>query len=215
MKPTAMISQPMDRLSDEDILAKREKAVKRMEEEGYEVINTYYTTIPKQGENREGKPINLGLWYLGRSLMDMAKVDAVYFCEGWEQNRECKIEYEAALHYGLKIFIEDMPENKTLHSFGETLLLLRSGQRMTRKGWNRKGIFVVYQKGYPQGIACNKQTAEAWGIDEGTLFKCDPYLQISTTDGSHAMWSPSVRDCLAKDWYIVDKRYFSLIEPNE
>ena len=88
--------------------------------------------------------------------------------------------------------------------FGEALRLLKQGKRMTRRGWNGKGLSVVYQKGYPQGIPCNKQTAEACGMNEGDLFKCEPYLQISTVDGSHAMWVPSIRDCLADDWVIAD-----------
>ena len=87
--------------------------------------------------------------------------------------------------------------------FGEALRLLKQGKRMTRRGWNGKGLSVVYQKGYPQGIPCNKQTAEAWGMNEGDLFKCEPYLQISTVDGSHAMWVPSIRDCLAEEWEVV------------
>ena len=40
-------------------------------------------------------------------------------------------------------------------------------------------------------------------MNEGDLFKCEPYLQINTVDGSHAMWVPSIRDCLAEDWVIV------------
>lgn len=88
--------------------------------------------------------------------------------------------------------------------FGKALETLKAGKRVTRKGWNEKGLSVVYQKGYPQGIPCNKQTAKAWGMNEGDLFKCEPYLQISTVDGSHAMWVPSIRDCLADDWEVVE-----------
>ena len=88
-------------------------------------------------------------------------------------------------------------------TFGEAIRRLKSGQRVTRKGWNGRGLFVVYQKGYPQGIPCNKQTADAWGMNEGDLFRCEPYLQINTVDGSHAMWVPSIRDCLADDWCIA------------
>ena len=87
-------------------------------------------------------------------------------------------------------------------TFGLALEALKKGFKVARMGWNGKGLFVVYQKAYPQGIPCNKQTAEAWGLNEGDLFKCDPYLQINTTDGSHAMWVPSIRDCLAEDWVI-------------
>ena len=85
-------------------------------------------------------------------------------------------------------------------SFSWTLIKLKRGVRMTRKGWNGKGLFVVYQKGYPEGIKCNAQTAEAWGINEGDLFKCEPYFQINTVNGSHAMWVPSIGDLLANDW---------------
>ena len=66
-------------------------------------------------------------------------------------------------------------------------------------------MFVVYQKGYPDGIPCNKNTAEAWGMKEGELFKCEPYLQIKMVNGSHAMWVPSINDVLSNDWEIYEE----------
>ena len=101
------------------------------------------------------------------------------------------------------VYLLDKSERE-YYNFGEALEAVKSGKRISRKGWNGKGLFVVYQKGYPDGIPCNKQTAEAWGMQEGELFKCEPYLQINTTDGSHAMWVPSIRDCLAEDWMILE-----------
>lgn len=89
-------------------------------------------------------------------------------------------------------------------NFGEALKYLKRGFKITRKGWNGKGMFVVYQKAYPQGIPCNKQTAEAWGMNEGDLFICNPYLQIKQVDGSHSMWVPSIGDVLAEDWMFVE-----------
>lgn len=105
-----------------------------------------------------------------------------------------------------EIMDEEYKADLDIHTFrfGEALQLLKQGKRLTRRGWNGKGLFVVYQKGYPQGIPCNKQTAEAWGLKEGELFKCEPYLQISTVDGSHAMWVPSIRECLADDWILAE-----------
>lgn len=196
-----MISQPMGGLTKEEILNIRKEAMEYLESQGYEVLDTYYENLGTDDESS----INRGLWYLGRSLMDMAKVDAVYFCDGWNTRPGCKIEYEAAREYGLYIIIGKEHSKKTPLTFGDALILLRSGVKMTRKGWNGKGLFVVYQKGYPEGIPCNRQTAEAWGIKEGDLFRCDPYLQINTTDHSHAMWQPSIRDCLAEDWVIFDE----------
>jgi hypothetical protein len=88
-------------------------------------------------------------------------------------------------------------------NFGQALEALKNGRRLARSGWNGKGMFVVYQKGYPDGIPCNKNTAEAWGMQEGELFKVEPYLQIRMVNGSHAMWVPSINDILAEDWDIV------------
>jgi len=90
-------------------------------------------------------------------------------------------------------------------TFGLALEAVKKGYRIARKGWNGKGMFVVYQKGYPQGIPANAQTAKAWGINEGDLFRCEPYLQIKMTNGSHSMWTPTINDCLAEDWYIVEE----------
>ena len=90
-------------------------------------------------------------------------------------------------------------------TFGLAIEAVKKGYRIARKGWNERGMFVVYQKAYPQGIPCNKQTAVAWGLNEGDLFRCEPYLQIKMTNGSHSMWTPSINDCLAEDWYIVEE----------
>jgi len=89
-------------------------------------------------------------------------------------------------------------------TFGHAIEAARVyGRKITRAGWNGKGMFVVYQKGYPEGIPCNKQTAEAFGLQEGDLFKVRPYLQMRCADGSHQMWLASQSDILADDWMIV------------
>lgn len=89
-------------------------------------------------------------------------------------------------------------------NFGQALEHLKAGKKMARQGWNGRNMFVVYQKGYPEGIPSNKQTADAWGHKEGDLFKVEPYLQIKNAQGSHAMWVPSIGDVLAEDWEVVE-----------
>lgn len=90
------------------------------------------------------------------------------------------------------------------HSFSWALEQMKLGKKIHRSGWNGKGMFAVLQKGYPDGIPCNKQTAEAWGLNEGDLFRCEPYMQLKMVNGSHSMWVPSVNDCLSNDWAIVE-----------
>lgn len=89
--------------------------------------------------------------------------------------------------------------------FGEALKALRNGKRLTRIGWNGKGLSVVYSKGCPNGVPCDKHMAEVWGLKEGEPFKCNPCFLINTVDGSHATWVPSINDCLAEDWTVVSK----------
>lgn len=87
--------------------------------------------------------------------------------------------------------------------FGEALRECKSGSHIAREGWNGKGMYIMYQKGYPDGIACNKQTAEAAGLNEGDLFKCAPYLQMKGSDGTFFMWTPNTLDILADDWMVI------------
>lgn len=94
-------------------------------------------------------------------------------------------------------------DGEFIHDFSWALWQMKQGKKIHRSGWNGKGMFAVLQKGYPNGIPCNKQTAEAWGLKEGDLFRCEPYMQLKMVNGSHSMWVPSVNDCLSNDWAIV------------
>ncbi len=89
-------------------------------------------------------------------------------------------------------------------NFGLAIEAAKMGKRIARKGWNGKNMSVAYQKGYPDGIPCNKNTAEAWGMQEGELFKCRPYLQMRCADGTFQMWLATQSDILAEDWYVVE-----------
>lgn len=89
-------------------------------------------------------------------------------------------------------------------TFGLAIEAAKKGKKITRRGWNGKGMWVIYRTGYPDGIPCNKNTADAVGIPEGTLFKVRPYLQMKCVDDSFQMWLASQSDILAEDWEIVE-----------
>lgn len=97
-------------------------------------------------------------------------------------------------------------EQRTGLTFGQALEIMKAGpgSRLSRPSWNGRGMFVVLQKAYPEGIPCNENTAEAWGMEVGDLFKVNPYLQIKNADGSHAMWVPSIGDLMAEDWEVIN-----------
>lgn len=89
-------------------------------------------------------------------------------------------------------------------NFSEALVLVKTGKKIGRSGWNGKGMFVVFQKGYPDGIAINKNTAEATGIAQGTICKFLPYLMMRTAQGDFVPWLASQTDILAEDWEMSE-----------
>ena len=71
------------------------KVVKAAEEvigEPVEVVDSFFQSAPV-----DARP----LWFLGKSLELMATADVVYFAEGWQEARGCRIEHECAKEYGI------------------------------------------------------------------------------------------------------------------
>lgn len=94
------ISQPMRGLTDEEILKKREDIKKDIEtkiNEEIEFIDSFMEDYP--GEINKHIPV----WYLGKSIQLLSQADLVYFGEGWQNARGCKIEYQIAEEYGINI----------------------------------------------------------------------------------------------------------------
>lgn len=103
----AMISQPMRGKTDEEIAETREKAVKELEERGYEIVNNVFPDEWQSDETLKAYGVvHIPLYFLAKSLNSMSECDAVYFCEGWENARGCRIEHEAAAAYGLALIEE-------------------------------------------------------------------------------------------------------------
>jgi hypothetical protein len=103
----AMFSQPMAGLTDEEIVATRDKAVKRLTELGYEVVNTYFTDEWYSKEKMaERGVVQIPLCFMAKSLENMSLCHAAYFAKGWEKARGCRLEHEAATAYGLEILYE-------------------------------------------------------------------------------------------------------------
>lgn len=96
--------------------------------------------------------------------------------------------------------------------FDRALTTLKDGRKVARIGWNGKGMWVVLQKGYPEGIAINKNTAEATEIPEGTVKNFRPYLMMYTADGEFVPWVASQTDLLAEDWqWVSDANQYAVV----
>ena len=108
MDKKAMLSQPMGGLTDEEIVATREKAINYLTKKGYKVVNTLFTDEWYSKESMTKRGVRqIPLCFLAKSLENMSLCDTVYFCKGWEKARGCKIEHAAAAVYGLEILYEE------------------------------------------------------------------------------------------------------------
>lgn len=103
----AMLSQPMAGKTEEEIVVTRERAIKALQEKGYEVINTLFTDEWYSKEKMEERGVvQIPLCFLAKSLENMSLCDVAYFCKGWRQARGCRIEHEVAKAYGLTVLYE-------------------------------------------------------------------------------------------------------------
>jgi hypothetical protein len=92
-------------------------------------------------------------------------------------------------------------------NFGQALEALKNGQRVSRDGWNGKGMWLAYSPGSKALPAerfwagPNRDYAAAKGGTADVL----PCITMKTVTGEILMgWLASQTDMLADDWGIVD-----------
>lgn len=94
------ISQPMHGKKVREVLKERhdlEIIIRRQYPDAEFVENYFHRDVPSDAER---------LWHLGESIKLLDKVDAIYFCDGWEKANGCIIEHNIALLYKIKILHE-------------------------------------------------------------------------------------------------------------
>jgi hypothetical protein len=75
--------------------------------------------------------------------------------------------------------------------FDSALMYLEQGQRVARRGWNGKGMWLVKASG---------GTFKIDGQIEGDL---TPFIVMKTADDKFVPWLPSQTDVLATDWCLA------------
>jgi hypothetical protein len=84
--------------------------------------------------------------------------------------------------------------------FSEALRLLKSGERVARRGWNGKGMFLYLVPG--SRFAVNREPLLSI-LGEGTEVDYRGHIDMKTADGGFVPWVASQSDLLAHDWEIV------------
>jgi len=91
--------------------------------------------------------------------------------------------------------------------FGDALNALRSGQKVARKGWNGKGMWLILVPGSENIKPVAGTPYSRAGLTEEIQIL--PHIDMYTIDssGRRAMlpgWLASQTDMLSMDWTIVD-----------
>ena len=83
----------MNGKTEEQIRKERAELVKKLEEQGHEVVDTIFAEEPpKDGDT--------AIYYLAKSIEAIGKVDGLVFMKGWENARGCLIEHQVGIAYG-------------------------------------------------------------------------------------------------------------------
>ena len=93
-----MISQPMNGIPDSEVRRIQNELKERFAKYHIEVVDSFIT------EEADTNLRNQGVFYLGRTIQKfLSDVDAVYFVNGWQRARGCKIERQICEEYGIMI----------------------------------------------------------------------------------------------------------------
>jgi len=102
-------------------------------------------------------------------------------------------------------------------NFGQAIEALKQGKRVQRTGWNGEGLFVFMQvpSTIQREIVPKMQSLPQLVKDEferrfndpneqiDAIYYVDQLAMVGPSNGITG-WSPSVPDCMADDWVILD-----------
>ena len=86
-------------------------------------------------------------------------------------------------------------------NFGQAIEALKNSKKVARKGWNGKEMFVYY---VPAGNFKSYTEIGKSIADGDDLVHYSPYFAIQNVNETVSTWLPSINDCLAEDWYVVE-----------
>ena len=98
-----------------------------------------------------------------------------------------------------------------LIDFGGALNALKSGKRVSRNGWNGKGMFLLLVKGESVTEVVNdcygdpaRYGVSPTGYESGITMPVADALYMKTADNKLVPWLASQTDVLAEDWVVLE-----------
>lgn len=84
--------------------------------------------------------------------------------------------------------------------FGWAVQKLKQGHKVSRKGWNGKGMFLFLVNG--SRFKVNRAPLNEI-YEEGTEVSYRPHIDMKTVDDEIVPWVASQSDLLQEDWHVV------------
>lgn len=91
--------------------------------------------------------------------------------------------------------------------FDEAIRLLKAGEKVSRSGWNGKGMFIWMAGG---SVNPAEKMLGSWfapyttTVPSGERVVVNPFLCMKASDGSIVVgWLASQTDMLAEDWGVI------------
>lgn len=97
--------------------------------------------------------------------------------------------------------IQEQHQEPTM-DFGYAVKMMKNGKRVSRIGWNGKGMFLYYvpENKYP---ASRNEHGTMIGVFEDDMVPYGAYIAMKTAQNNVVPWLASQTDVLAEDWVIV------------
>lgn len=97
---------------------------------------------------------------------------------------------------------QEHPQPPTM-DFGYAVKMMKDGKRVSRIGWNGKGMFLYYvpENKYP---ASRNEHGTMIGVFENDMVPYGAYIAMKTAQNNVVPWLASQTDVLAEDWVITD-----------
>lgn len=126
--------------------------------------------------------------------------DEGYLVEYKDGGKPNTVKYEGYVSWSPKEQFDNAYREDDGMSFGLALEALKKGFKVSRAGWNGKGMFLYLVDG--STFAVNRKPL--LGIyPEGHVINYRPHIDMKTVDGQIVPWVASQSDMLSDDWTIV------------
>lgn len=89
-------------------------------------------------------------------------------------------------------------------NFGDALIALKAGHRVTRTGWNGTGMWLILVPGSTITVETGRPLGNAAPDLVGQQVQYLPHIDMKTAQGQIVPWLASQTDLLCEDWKVVD-----------